>query len=98
MARQNSFASSNPPATELVTQNTTARYLKRARLQRLLEQLFPGHTQFSIEASAPMQCPATSPWSNKKLTGIGLQMKDDQWCFSAPRKVSDDDIDNVRDE
>lgn len=34
-----------PPAP----QNTIKRYLKKERLQELLERLFPGHTKFNIE-------------------------------------------------
>ncbi|KAK1498110.1 hypothetical protein CCUS01_12980 [Colletotrichum cuscutae] len=32
-----------------VAQNVTSRYLKKARLQQLLEKIFPGHTDFEIE-------------------------------------------------
>ncbi|KAK2759236.1 hypothetical protein CKAH01_16701 [Colletotrichum kahawae] len=32
-----------------VEQNVANRYLKKASLQRLLERLFPGQTEFSIE-------------------------------------------------
>jgi hypothetical protein len=33
------------------TQNVTARYLKKTRLQALLERLFPGQTDFNIRVS-----------------------------------------------
>ncbi|KAE9582734.1 hypothetical protein CGMCC3_g1358 [Colletotrichum fructicola] len=32
-----------------VEQNVANRYLKKASLQRLLERLFPGQTEFNIE-------------------------------------------------
>lgn len=34
-----------------VTQNVTARYLTKAKLQALLERLFPGQTDFNIRVS-----------------------------------------------
>jgi hypothetical protein len=34
-----------------VTQNVTARYLKKTSLQALLERLFPGQTEFNIRVS-----------------------------------------------
>ncbi|WYZ34124.1 hypothetical protein EsH8_I_000400 [Colletotrichum jinshuiense] len=37
------------PAMAQLAQNVTSRYLKKASLQRLLERLFPGQTDFSIE-------------------------------------------------
>jgi len=37
-------------------QNTAARYLKKTRLQRLLEQLFPGQTEFFIEMRDDQWC------------------------------------------
>ncbi|CAN8095327.1 unnamed protein product [Discula destructiva] len=46
----------------------TARYLKKASLQNLLEKLFPGQTDFNIT------------------------MREDQWCFTAPRKVEESEI------
>ncbi len=33
------------------TQNVTARYLKKPKLQKLLEKLFPGYKDFNIEVS-----------------------------------------------
>ncbi|KAH8697602.1 hypothetical protein BGW36DRAFT_427558 [Talaromyces proteolyticus] len=31
-------------------------------------------------------------------TEFKIQMRDDQWCFSAPRKIEDADIDAVREQ
>ncbi|KAJ9150722.1 hypothetical protein NKR23_g3367 [Pleurostoma richardsiae] len=33
---------------EVVTQNVSKRYLKKAKLQKLLEEKFPGHENFNI--------------------------------------------------
>ncbi|KAH7028839.1 uncharacterized protein B0I36DRAFT_363460 [Microdochium trichocladiopsis] len=55
-----------------VFQKTSIRYLKRTGLQRLLEGIFPGHSEFSIT------------------------MDDMWWRFSAPRKVSPDEINPAR--
>ncbi|KAK0631513.1 hypothetical protein B0T14DRAFT_559302 [Immersiella caudata] len=59
---------------QAVNQNVTARYLKKASLQALLEKLFEGQTEFNI------------------------RMKEDQWCFTAPRKLEESEIDALRDE
>lgn len=43
-----------------VEQNVANRYLKKASLQRLLERLFPGQTEFNIEvclAAKPLPYP-----------------------------------------
>ncbi|KAK3341965.1 hypothetical protein B0T25DRAFT_586036 [Lasiosphaeria hispida] len=29
---------------------------------------------------------------------FNIRMKEDQWCFSAPRKVEDSEIDSIRDQ
>ncbi|KAK8138794.1 hypothetical protein PG984_002174 [Apiospora sp. TS-2023a] len=52
-----------------VTQNATTRYLTKESLQKLLEKLFPGQTDFKIRN-----------W---------LQMKEDQWSFTAPTEVKE---------
>ncbi|EQB45158.1 hypothetical protein GCG54_00005648 [Colletotrichum gloeosporioides] len=38
-----------------VEQNVANRYLKKASLQRLLERLFPGQTEFNIELNRSLQ-------------------------------------------
>ncbi|KAK6841759.1 hypothetical protein PG990_006249 [Apiospora arundinis] len=55
-----------------VTQNATTRYLTKESLQKLLEKLFPGQTDFKI------------------------RMKEDQWSFTAPTAVKEEDIDGAR--
>jgi hypothetical protein len=36
---------------QAISQNTSYRYLSKSRLQELLEQLFPGQTEFNIQVS-----------------------------------------------
>jgi hypothetical protein len=67
------------------TQDTTARYLKKVSLQALLERLFPGQTEFNIQVNWPCAQPS-SALLTRRMHG---QMKDDQWCFTAPRRVED---------
>lgn len=72
-----------------VTQNATTRYLTKESLQKLLEKLFPGQTDFKIrvrgiplERRVPflLSCMLTPEW---------LQMKEDQWSFTAPTEVKE---------
>lgn len=37
------------------TQNVTARYLKKSKLQKLLKELFPEHKDFDIQVSQPAE-------------------------------------------
>ncbi len=85
-------------AEEGTTQNVTARYLKKDRLQEVLEGLFPGQTEFNIRVSlAPSACARIAPHRTASHIGILVadwghlhaQMKDDQWCFTAPRQVKE---------
>ncbi|KAL3441635.1 hypothetical protein BJX65DRAFT_244772 [Aspergillus insuetus] len=57
----------------MLEQNVTSRYLRRRRLEQLLEGLFPGVGDFNI------------------------RLREDQWLFTAPRCVTDDELDLARD-
>ncbi|KAI8283751.1 hypothetical protein K4K60_002454 [Colletotrichum sp. SAR11_57] len=74
-----------------VEQNVANRYLKKASLQRLLERLFPGQTEFNIEvclAAKPLPYPPLDPCQLNR----SLQMRDDVWHFKAPKEVDSAEI------
>ncbi|KAL3297114.1 corA-like mg2+ transporter protein domain-containing protein [Colletotrichum asianum] len=71
-----------------VEQNVANRYLKKASLQRLLERLFPGQTEFNIEVCLAAKA---LPYPLLRLNR-SLQMRDDVWHFKAPKEVDSAEI------
>lgn len=61
-----------------VEQNiVTARYLKKTRLQSLLEKLFPGQTEFNIRVSPPHGLTAPRPLAQPGCN-IGMRLADER--------------------
>ncbi|PFH62086.1 hypothetical protein XA68_15177 [Ophiocordyceps unilateralis] len=79
--------------------NVSKRYLKKTSLQQALERLFPGHKEFNIRVGCALGMIIYPVFRERYLSGWSVwrdaarvQMKDDQWCFTAPGKVQDADI------
>jgi hypothetical protein len=68
-------------------QTTHKHYLKKERLQELLEELFEGRSDFSIQVGIPCWC--REHGRRQRAAKTTTQLRDDKWCFKAPRIVEE---------